>query len=258
MTFVTYVHFRADGAPFYVGKGSPKRARHLAPKLRNKHHGSIVAKDGAENIKVAVYPCSSEKAAFSLERVLVAAYRREGAVLVNLTAGGDGPAGMKHSEETRRQLAALATGKKKSAGTLAKLSASLKGHLVSEETRALLSLRRKGAVFGPEARANMSAAHKGKPPTPAALRVLAEYRGKAWPKGSRHTEETRRKMSESGRGRTNALGHRLSSEVKARLAAVQLGKTYPKVSCPACHGLVSITQIKNHLRAYHSGDRDGV
>lgn len=97
--FCAYTHSRPDGSVFYVGKGDERRARNLS--RRNAHHKNIVKKHGEDNIKVTILPCSSEKAALSLERVMIKQYKSCGVNLCNRTDGGEGVSGMKHSAETR-------------------------------------------------------------------------------------------------------------------------------------------------------------
>lgn len=109
--FYTYLHCTPDFLPFYVGKGSGKRAYFMYD--RNPHHQNKIKKYGKENIKVFVFPCDSEKQAFSDEIQQIRQLRRDGYDLVNLTDGGDGATGFVHSEETRLKMSAVAKGKKK-------------------------------------------------------------------------------------------------------------------------------------------------
>lgn len=108
MGFYVYIHKRPDGRPFYVGKGTGRRAFDFSPSRRTLHHQNIVRKYGRDNIVVEVIPCDDEASAFGLEKALISEHRPRG--LVNLTDGGEGAAGHVANE---RQQAALAKGRGK-------------------------------------------------------------------------------------------------------------------------------------------------
>ncbi len=101
MTFYTYVHARPDttdfSGVFYVGKGRGKRIRALP--ARNRYHGFVLDKHGAENVLTGKIECSSDDIAFELERGLIKCLRRAGAQLTNMTDGGDGTSGHVVTEE---------------------------------------------------------------------------------------------------------------------------------------------------------------
>jgi len=85
-----YVHIRAsDHLPFYVGKGTGKRAWSSAS--RTRWWNSIRAKHGW--IVEIVGRDLSEKEAHALEVRMIAQFRREGFPLCNMTDGGEGRAG---------------------------------------------------------------------------------------------------------------------------------------------------------------------
>ena len=67
--FYTYLHCKPDGYPFYIGKGTGKRAHEF--RRRNNRHMKTIAKYGKGNIKVFIFNCNSEKEAFKdeIERV---------------------------------------------------------------------------------------------------------------------------------------------------------------------------------------------
>lgn len=104
-----YVHCRPDGTPFYVGKGQGKRAYKFGQ--RRQWHAHVVAKYGAENIIVAIYPQLSESQAFAFEISLLAGFHRAGFALVNLTSGGEGATGRKHRAESIEKMRQVQKGK---------------------------------------------------------------------------------------------------------------------------------------------------
>lgn len=92
--FYTYLWLRADGTPYYVGKGHGNRAFYSCPHHRPpKDRGCILLQE---------FP--SETDAFEAEKFLIAYYGRKqrgDGHLINRTDGGEGPVGMIHSVLTR-------------------------------------------------------------------------------------------------------------------------------------------------------------
>lgn len=100
--FYVYIHKRADdGQVFYVGKGNGYRAW---SKSRNKWWHRVVKKYGHTVEIVKEYPTEQEAHAAEIE--LIAFYRLSGALLVNLTDGGEGCIGRVVSAEVRAKLKA--------------------------------------------------------------------------------------------------------------------------------------------------------
>lgn len=181
--FYAYVHILPDLTPFYVGKGTMKRAHSLC-KGRNVWHQRIVAKHGTENISVETVACGSEKEAFFRERMTIAALKSAGVALCNMSDGGEGPSGYLHTDEAKRKMSVANSGKTVSAHTRELIAAANRGKATSDvtrqklaeksrnassETRALLSAA--GKIRSTEARKRMSIANLGKPKS-------AEHRAK--------------------------------------------------------------------------------
>ena len=196
MLFYAYIHVRpgadANGA-FYVGKGHGRRSHDF--QRRNLHHQRIINKYGAENIDVARVECSDEEIAFDLERGLIKCFRRMGVEIANLTEGGEGVSGLRHSETSR-----------------AAMSATRKGRSHREETKAKMSAARGGqnnAFFGrqhsEETKQKISEAKKAQP----------NY---YWA-GKTRSDEVRKKISESLKGKT--LGRKMSNEARENMSAAQ-------------------------------------
>ncbi len=196
--YYTYFHTRNDtGAVFYIGKGKAWRANMTN---RNKMWKAIAEKHGfsvhiASNWK-------TEKEAFDHEIFLIDCFRSLGAKLANMTDGGDGWSGMRHTDEHKQLMREKMTGRVMSAETKRKMSASAKarkeregnvffspsatdeqraewakksaesqvGKKLSEEHKAKISAAglgrvsaNKGKILSPDWRAKMSAAGKGRP-----------------------------------------------------------------------------------------------
>ena len=120
--FYVYGYFREDGTPYYIGKGTGKRAW-------EKHHRGLLPKD-ASRIKLLLVDLT-EQEAFEGEMDLISLLGRKDngtGCLRNMTDGGEGgPQGRILSKESR-----------------AKLSAAMKGRKHSEEARSKMSLLKKG------------------------------------------------------------------------------------------------------------------
>jgi hypothetical protein len=216
--FYIYLHCRPDGTPFYVGKGTGRRAHRLILESRNPHHQNIVKKYGADNIEVLSFPRESEVHALADEIQWIKVLREAGYGLCNQTDGGDGSSGCSPSIETIAKRVAKIKGRKHSAEAIARMSASRIGKKrppFSDEWLSNISVGLKGNKHllghkhSDESRAKMSAALKGKP------------NGRL---GTKHSPETKAKMSASQKGNKNSLGckHIRSAEYRAKQSASQL------------------------------------
>lgn len=213
MSFYAYVHVRpgadANGA-FYVGKGRGRRSHDFA--RRNPYHQRIIDKHGPENIEVARLDCSDEATAFELERGLIKCLRRMGVSLTNVTEGGEGVSGLRHSSEAKAKMSKTRKGREHKTETKAKMSEgrlgernAFFGQTHSEEAKSKISKTKKanptrywlGEKRDPEVGRKISAALKG--------RV-----------GRKHTEATKAKMSAAQKGRSNPP---VSEETRAKLSA---------------------------------------
>jgi patatin-like phospholipase/acyl hydrolase len=103
--FYVYEYIRLDtNEPFYIGKGSNERWKQLV-KDRNRYFKNIV-----KNIPIAVCILEenlTEEEALATEAWYIWQLRDvQGYWLVNMTDGGDGIAGHKHSSETKQKISA--------------------------------------------------------------------------------------------------------------------------------------------------------
>jgi hypothetical protein len=102
-TFFAYIHCKPDGTPFYVGKGV--RGRNKNFRDRNPYNKKIVAKYVADNILIGTIPTSTNDIALELEIGLIKCLKRKGALLANITNGGEGSLGRPCSELTKQKVA---------------------------------------------------------------------------------------------------------------------------------------------------------
>jgi hypothetical protein len=176
--FYVYEHWRTDtNLPFYVGKGCASRARNMKYN-RNPHHIAIQNKLKRIGDKVEVRIISRdmlEIEAYNYETQRISYWRDQGVVLVNLSDGGDGPSGFKHSETWKRAL-----------------SERMKIYFSDPENRAAVSRRNKGRVLTPEQRA----AYRG-PKSHAhveAMKASAKNRKRPAPRSKTHAANMKKAM----------------------------------------------------------------
>lgn len=189
-TFYAYVHTKPSGEPFYVGKGSGKRARELRTG-RNAAHRRVVDEIGRLGVGVYVFPCVSEADAIETEAHWIAQLRAEGYDLVNMSTGGQ----------------CGATGCKRSAETLLKMSLSQRGRKFSQETLA-----------------RMRAAHRPGNSPEACARQSLKIKGNKFRLGIPHTPETKAKIAVTSRGASNPQA-RISEET-----VIAIRKEYERVN----------------------------
>lgn len=107
--FCTYAHYTPQGRLFYIGKGSEKRAHSKAG--RNDYWKKVVAKYGEPDVEVLAN-WGTETEAFSHEILLINCFKELGHKLCNLSNGGEGPSGLKHSDEFKQKISNLHKGNK--------------------------------------------------------------------------------------------------------------------------------------------------
>ena len=124
--FYVYHWLRRDGTPYYVGKGKGDRAYDKTRTACNAPTDPARIVLIAENL--------NEEDAFWLEIEEIAKYGRrcDGGSLFNLTTGGEGFAGWKHSPETIKKISEATKGEKnhqygKPCGHADRISATMRG-----------------------------------------------------------------------------------------------------------------------------------
>jgi hypothetical protein len=156
--FYVYEHIRLDtNAVFYVGKGKGRRC--FESRRRNPHWKRIVSKAGGFDVRVVVDGIDEEFAFFT-EQELIAKLKLQGVSLTNMTDGGEGASGYRHTDNARekfsetmartmetykhivraRQLGENNSAKKLGVGD--KISKALRGRKLSNERKAKSSLPR--------------------------------------------------------------------------------------------------------------------
>jgi hypothetical protein len=211
--FYIYEHWRSDtNACFYVGKGCGSRAYDM--NHRSNSHKSIQRELHRAGLFIVVQITArnlTESSAFETERSTISTRRADGSPLINMTAGGQGTSGHKHSPETRALIAAIAAARPPEHG--AKISAAKRGCKFTAEHRAKIGAAGRGRTASPETRVKLAAVWRGRHHSPEAKAKLSEAL-----RGHPVSESSRQKMADRARGR------RQSAETIAKRAASNRGK----------------------------------
>jgi hypothetical protein len=94
-------------------------------KNRNKWWNHIAQKHGFEVQILATW--DDEESAFEHEKALISCFRDMGHRLVNISDGGQGPSGFRHTKEARDRMSAVVRERMKSEETRQRISEKLKG-----------------------------------------------------------------------------------------------------------------------------------
>lgn len=154
--YYVYAYLRDDGTPYYVGKGQSDRAWQ-----KHKHHNV------PSNDKIVILESDlTETDAFKLEQHYIQKYGRKDlgtGILRNMTNGGDGIPGHKHSEETKKKIALARMGKPTNLGKK-----------MSEEQKEKLRQANLGKKVSTKTGEKISASKKGKPGKPRSPKTRAK------------------------------------------------------------------------------------
>lgn len=114
LTFYVYICFKTDGTPYYVGKGSGNRLKTTFKDKHNPFKTRTAKKVGKEIvIKIAEFETEAEAFACELDLILKLG-RRPFGPLTNLTDGGGGIVGLRHTPETKQKISKAGIGRKHS------------------------------------------------------------------------------------------------------------------------------------------------
>jgi group I intron endonuclease len=188
---------------YYVGQTIKKNihARWNAH-LREMRSGSnfrlhnAIRKYGTENFTIEMLTtATSWEQLNQLERIwIISLHSYDRATGYNMTMGGDGVKGYKHSAEARKKLSESHLGR----------PGWNKGKKMSPEFCAMMSQARKGRKSPME----------GKKHSPEVIELLRKLGGRnKGRKGYKHTEEARKNISEAQRGRTHSEETKLKMSV---------------------------------------------
>jgi hypothetical protein len=203
--FYVYEHIRRDtGAVFYVGKGHG--GRHCSKRNRNQYWHNVVNKAGGFDHRVVCID-QSEELMLLAEIEKINQLRMLGVTLVNLTDGGQGITGLKHSEQSKRLMSEKLKGKshKHTPESIEKIRQANTGVVFSEERKDKLRLKALGRKMPTHVREILSEAMK-------------------FFKQSEETKEHLRQVN---------LGRKHTPEALLKMSAWQIDR--PKLTCPHCN-----------------------
>lgn len=154
-------------------------------------------------------------------------YRTAGLNLVNRTDGGEGVHGILRDEEVRKRMSEARRGKKLSEEHRQNIGKGLLGHKHSADSIAKMSAAWHARTDHEEIRARILERNRTQDPSKW---ITPEYRQKMREikTGFRHTEESKKKMSEKQRGKKMPP---LTAEQRAKKSAAQTGKKFPPERC---------------------------
>jgi hypothetical protein len=236
--FYIYVLFRENGFPFYVGKGKGSRWTQHEWKSNRENSRKRAAIEqilaaGIDVPKIKLHENLTEETARAYEKALIAAIGRDDkgvGPLVNMTDGGEGISGYKHTPEYSARMSALRKGRKQptfSKKHRAKISESARNRSPEHAAKLLEAARNRSPEWReknlsaarnrlPEWRAKLSAIKKGKKLSPESY-----AKGAAKRRGLKRSAETRAKQSAAMKGKNRGP---LSAEHRAKISAQTKGK----------------------------------
>jgi group I intron endonuclease len=213
-----YVHISPNDKRYYgiTKQKTEYRWRNGKAYKNNKYFINAIKKYGWNNFKHEVlFTDLTKSEAKLLEQIYIVLYdttnREKG---YNITLGGEGSNGLKHTEESKQRIsknnAKYWKGKHLTEETRKKLSKANKGKNhpmygknLSEETKQKLSETHKGKNLSEETKQKLSKAFKGKNHPMYGKHLTEETKKKISEanKGKHHTEEAKKKMSEARKGK---------------------------------------------------------
>ena len=161
--FYIYMYLDSQNIPFYIGKGSGDRYKiigHISTINQSAFLKNKINKIGRENVRIYFLHINlTEEKAFQWEKYWINYIgrrdKKEG-TLCNLTDGGDGVSGFKHSDETKRKIGIHFKGKSLPKETKLKVSNTLKGRVFTEEWKQKISKNKKGIQIPEERKERIS------------------------------------------------------------------------------------------------------
>jgi hypothetical protein len=124
-----YRHIRLDkNEPFYIGIGSDEKYKRASSNSnRTKYWKNIISKT-EYRVDIIMDNLSWEEAC-EKEKEFIALYKRksDGGILCNITLGGEGVYGLKHSDQSKQLMSIQRKGRKQSEETIIKRTKKLTG-----------------------------------------------------------------------------------------------------------------------------------
>lgn len=153
--FYVYKYLRADGTPYYVGKGTGDRAY-----ANHGTHITVPSKDRIQFVAANI----TESQAFAYERFWIAVYGRKDigtGILRNRTDGGDGLSGYVRTAEAKQKAGdSIRKRRAEEPSRWANTTKATKGKPRTAEVKNKISVAKKGRPLSDSHKAAVSAANK--------------------------------------------------------------------------------------------------
>jgi group I intron endonuclease len=181
MGFV-YLLLNLKNNKMYVGKTKSRPERRWQRHVRSAVNGSkclihrAIRKHGWRNFSTDILWSGPVADMASMEAMCVAWAGSMAPAGYNLTAGGDGSLGFKHTAATRKKLKAAFARRWAKPEEREKLAVANRGKMLSPEHRAAISASWNRPPLSKAARARISKARKGKPLSAEHCKKLSEAR----------------------------------------------------------------------------------
>lgn len=148
-----YRHIRLDkNEPFYIGIGSDDKYQRANSKTHRNQHWLAIVNKTEYKVDILIddisYDYAKEK---EIEFIDIYKRTEDNGTLCNITKGGDGVLGLKHTEEARRKMGEPNKGKVISEWHRKRISEFNKGKVIPAETRLKMSqkvLGEKNHMYG--------------------------------------------------------------------------------------------------------------
>lgn len=229
-----YAIIHRDSGKFYIGAALRLNKRFSAHRYglkRGKHHNAHLQAawnkygEDAFDFVVLIKCPPDERSAHEQEaiRVLKPAYNIAQDVVAPMK-------GLKQSPEECARISAMFKGKPKSKEHREKLSIIRTGSHHSEETKEKLSVIGKGRKHTPAQSEAQSIRQRGRPVIEwnetQRTNQSERMKGNTYKRGSKASEQTKQRMSETRLGKPCGVGRKLSEEHKANIGKGQRGRTH--------------------------------
>jgi group I intron endonuclease len=177
----------------YIGKDTKNNPTYLGSGVLLK---KAIDKYGKENfIKEIIEKCNEHDILNEREKYWINVFDSKNTLIgYNIAEGGHG--GLTYTDETRKRISEMFKGRFVSEETKQKMSKSRKGKFKhTEKAKEKISKKHKGKKLTQEHRDKISEACKHTPKSKEFIENMGTI-NKYWPTGTKHTEETKKKMSE--------------------------------------------------------------
>ncbi len=198
----------------YIGKTAKEVEQRIAEHLNAKSLiGNALRKYGLQSFDIFIMDLADDNETLNeKERYWIKFHDCKVPNGYNLTGGGEGIIGYRHSKESKLEMSKSRKGKILSEETKKRMSQALKGRKHSEETKEKIRQSNLGQKRSEEAKQKMSNAAEGRRHSEKTKKKMSDMRkGKTIKKGWKHTEEAKNKIRISSERRKH------TEEVKKKI-----------------------------------------